>query len=67
MSSGVPQGSVVGPLLFSIYINDLADTVSSKLRLFADDAVLYRRVSSLNDCRGIQEDLDRISSWCERW
>ena len=62
---GTPQGSVIGPLLFSIYINDLMDRVTSNLRLFADDAVVYGSVSSLSDSNRIQDDLDKISSWCE--
>ena len=67
VSSGVPQGSVVGPLLFSIYINDLLDRVDSNMQLFADDAVVYGNMSSLSDCRRIQDDLDRICDWCKEW
>ena len=51
----------------AIYINDLMDRVTSNLRLFADDAVVYGRVSSLSDCNRIQDDLDKIASWCEEW
>lgn len=64
---GVPQGSVIGPLLFLIYINDLGDNLSSRLRLFADDAVVYRLVKSSEDQNKLQNDLEKISEWCENW
>ena len=55
--SGVPQGSVLGPVLFLIFINDLLDNIRSSVRLFADDCVLYRNMHSLQDCLTLQEDL----------
>lgn len=62
--SGVPQGSVLGPLLFLLYINDLPSSISSECRLFADDALVYntRKNSNL-----LQEDLDKLSSWSALW
>lgn len=65
--SGVPQGSVLGPLLFIIFINDIPDKISSTIRLFADDCVLYRRISCCTDQITLQNDLSNIHNWCSRW
>ena len=58
VTSGVPQGSVLGPLLFLLYINDLSDNVQSEVRLFANDTTVYLTVSSANDSSILQSDLD---------
>ena len=56
--SGVPQGSVLGPLLFLLYVNDLQEAVSySELNVFADDVALYKEIKSSVDCGLLQEDL----------
>jgi hypothetical protein len=65
--SGVPQGSVLGPVLFLIFINDQPLQVSSKVRLFADDCVVYREIRSKHDCDMLQIDLDRLAEWEKRW
>lgn len=67
VTSGVPQGTVLGPLLFLIFINDLPNSISSHIRIFADDCVLYREITSPNDRKLIQKDLDNISQWCNTW
>ena len=65
--SGVPQGTVLGPLLFLVYINDLPDCVSSSCGLFADDCLLYRPIHTTDDSRFLQEDLLRIEEWANKW
>jgi ribonucleases P/MRP protein subunit RPP40 len=65
--SGVPQGSVLGPLLFLIYINDIDVCVSSKLLKFADDAKLFRVVSSVDEVEKLRNDLTNLCSWSADW
>ena len=67
VKSGVPQGTVLGLLMFLIYINDIGDRVPSNLRLFADDCILCRTVISLKDSKQSQCDLDSISEWSRLW
>ena len=67
VQSGVPQGTVLGPLIFLLYINDINSSVSSKLRLFADDCILYCTINSYNDNLYLQSDLDFIIKWTQIW
>ena len=67
VTSGVPQGTVLGPLLFLIYINDLPDRVKSQIRLFADDSYLYRTINNPQDTVQLQQDLDELTKWENEW
>lgn len=65
VTSGVPQGSVLGPLIFILYINDLGLRLSSGKSFFADDFKLFRVIASVLDCAAIQNDIDELLKWCE--
>ena len=65
VTSGVPQGSVLGPLLFLAYVNDIWRDNQSKIRLFADDCIIYRKISNIKDVEKLQTDLDRVGDWTE--
>ena len=67
VTSGVPQGSVLGPLLFIIYLNDLDIDISSNLAKFADDTKIGRAINGAEDCQALQNDLNRLYDWSEKW
>ena len=67
VKSGVPQGTVLGPFLFLLYINDIAKDLSSNLRLFADDCVLYCVISCDHEIAELQRDLNTLFKWSQLW
>ena len=67
VTSGVPKGSVLGPLLFLLYINDLPEHVRSRVRLFVDDSTLYREIRSREDQMALQQHLVELEKWEKEW
>ena len=67
VTSGVPQGSVLGPVLFLAYVNDITTGVRSSMRLFADDSKVYRIIYDENDEKQLQCDLNTLQKWSEKW
>ncbi len=69
VDSGVPQGTVLGPLLFLLFINDIPKCVSKEttMRLFADDCIVYRTIKTMQDQIDLQKDLDALKQWADTW
>lgn len=66
--SGTPQGTILGPILFVSYINDIADCVSSNIKLYADDTKIYRELRNpTSDIQTLQSDLDSLGHWANTW
>lgn len=63
-TSSVPQGSILSPLLFALFINDLPPLIKSMILLFADDVKIFRKIKSHEDVRILQADIDTIHNWC---
>ena len=65
--SGVPQRSVLGPFLVLVYINDLEEGVTGKILKFADDTKLFRKAKEIGDKQKLQDDIDKLVKWSEKW
>ena len=66
--SGIPQGSVLGPLLFIVFINDLPSVaVNSLIKIFADDTKVFKAISTIQDAEDLQTDIDKLTLWAKKW
>ena len=66
ISAGVPQGSILGPILFLIYINDLTEVIESDVRIFADDTFIFRKADQ-HSSEALNRDLEKITQWAFQW
>ena len=67
LQSGVPQGSVLGPIMFLVYINDVSSSIVSTTKLYADDTSLLHRITDKISKIELQNDLNTIDKWSEQW
>ena len=67
VTSGVPQGSVLGPVLFVLYVNELPELVQSHMKMFADDVKVFRGISNSSDQSALQDDLNALCNWSKDW
>ena len=65
--SGTPEGSQLSPLLFALFVNDLADKIQTNILLFADDVKLYHKITCPHDSELLQTDLDHLVTWSGEW
>ena len=66
VGSGVLQGTVLGPLMFILYINDIGEGTESSIKIFADDCILYSIIGGSGDAKVLQSDLDQLCKWAEK-
>jgi len=64
---GVPQGSVLGFLLFLLFINDLPRNIDSVVKLYADNVLMYRSIKNVSDHQALQHDLNKLAQWSAIW
>ena len=67
VTSGIPQGSVLGPMLFVCYINDMPDVLDSPIHMFADDTKIFRQITAQSDQVTLQKDLRQLQAWTKKW
>ena len=67
VTSGVPQGTVLGPLLFILYLNELPEGIPSQVSLLADNCLLYWEINTINDCQELQKDINTLCNWESMW
>ena len=65
--SGVPRGSILGPVMFLIYVNNIPDIITSTAKLFADDTKIHRQINNVEDTIALQIDLTTLDLWADRW
>ena len=65
--SGVPHGSMLGPILLLLDVNDLDDDITSKVSTFADDSKVFKQIKSDTDRQHLQDDLNKVTEWSEKW
>ena len=67
VTSGVPQGTILGPTLFLLKVNDISNVVTSFIKMFADDTKIYREINNAEDTLALQSDLDFLENWTRSW
>ena len=67
VTSGIPQGSVLAPLLFLCFINDLPEGIKSRIKLYTDNVLLYSIITTPYDCHQLQADLHTLEQWAKKW
>ena len=65
--SGLPQRSVLGPLLFLVFVNDLPDWIKTNIHISADDTKIWTRITDVKDSESLQMDFDSLGCWSEKW
>ena len=67
VTSGVPKGSVIGPLLFILYVNELPDWIKNEIKMFVDDTMILCKIKTVKDAESLQADLNDLMEWSRRW